>query len=121
MSSVLLQKHGGKLRLVAYFSSKLDAVAAGLPHSLNTVAAASIAVLASRGLVGYQKQNILVPHAVSSILLEQRTSHLTPARMLHYHNVLLSLPNVTITRYTVLNPMTNYPQKLMVSNTTVTT
>lgn len=31
MASVLLQKHGDKLRPVAHFSSKLDPVAAGLP------------------------------------------------------------------------------------------
>ncbi len=42
MSSVLLQTHGDRLRPVAYFSTKLDAVAA-----------AELAVLASREFVGY--------------------------------------------------------------------
>ncbi len=84
MSSVMLQKCGGKLRPVAHFTSKLDAVAAGLPHCLKSV-------------------------AVSSTLLEQRSSHPTPARMMHYHNVLLSLPNVTIIQSTVLNPATLLP------------
>ncbi len=53
MSSVLLQTHGDRLRPVAYFSTKLDAVAAGLPHCLRAVAAAELAVRASREFVGY--------------------------------------------------------------------
>ncbi len=51
MSSVLLQKHGGKLRLVAYFSSKLGTVAAGLPNCLKAVAAASLATSKSYGFL----------------------------------------------------------------------
>ncbi|KAL6464273.1 hypothetical protein MHYP_G00265900 [Metynnis hypsauchen] len=39
MLSVLLQKHGGRLRPVAYFSCKLDTVAAALPLCLRAVAA----------------------------------------------------------------------------------
>lgn len=65
--------------------------------------------IASRGQVGYQKPNPLFLHAVSSILLEQKTSHQPiPARMMHHH-VLLTLPNVTINHSTVLNPVTLLP------------
>lgn len=48
MDSVLSQEHGGEQRPVAYFSSKLDSVAQGLP----AVAAAEKAIIASRELVG---------------------------------------------------------------------
>lgn len=48
MSSVLLQTHGDRLRPVAYFSTKLEAVSAGLPRCLRAVAAAELAVMASR-------------------------------------------------------------------------
>ncbi len=48
MSSVLLQTHGDRLRPVAYFSTKLDAVAA-----------AELAVLASREFVGYSDLTLM--------------------------------------------------------------
>ncbi len=109
MSSVLLQTHGDRLRPVAYFSTKLDAVAAGLPHCLRAVAAAELAVLASREFVGYSDLTLMVPHAVSMILQEQRTSHLSTARWLRYHTILLDMPNVTSEKMHNLNPATLLP------------
>jgi len=84
---ILLQDNGGKLPPVAYFSSKLDPVAAGLPCCLCAVAAAPKAVLASRDIVGYSDLTLLVPHAATLILLEQKTSHLSTARWLRYNTV----------------------------------
>ncbi len=96
MTSVLLQNHGDRLRPVAYFSSKLDPVAAGLPHCLWAVAAAEQAVMASREFVCYFDLKLFVPHAVSIILQEQKTSHLLTARWLRYHTILLDMPNITV-------------------------
>ena len=42
----------------------------------------------SRDLVGYQHVTMLVPHAVSVLLLEQKTSQLSPARCLRDHMIL---------------------------------
>ncbi len=47
--------------------------------------------------------------AVSMILQEQRTSHLSTARWLRYHTILLDMPNVTLKRCTTLNPATLLP------------
>ncbi len=109
VTSVLMQHYGDRHRPVYYFSGKLDPVAAGLPKCLRAVAAAKKAVLASRDIVGYADITLLVPHAVSMILLEQRTSHLSTARWLRYHTILLEMLNITVKRCTVLNPATLFP------------
>ncbi|KAI3357198.1 hypothetical protein L3Q82_015656, partial [Scortum barcoo] len=60
--------------------SQLDPVAAGHPRCLRAVAAAEKALLASRDIVGYAHVTLLVPHAVSLILLEQKTVRMCPVR-----------------------------------------
>lgn len=77
--SFMTKDHGNNLRPVAYFSAKLKPVAAGFPRCLRSVAAAEKAVRASRNIVGYSTLTLLVPHAVSMILLEQKISHLSTA------------------------------------------
>lgn len=109
MTSLLLQLHGDKLRTVAYFSSKIDPVTAGLPRCLRAVAAAEKALVASRDIVGYAPLTLLVPHAVSTILLEKKTSHLSAARYLRYHTCLLNVPNVEVKRCNTLNPASLLP------------
>ncbi|KAF7650787.1 hypothetical protein LDENG_00120680 [Lucifuga dentata] len=108
MSYVLLQEHGGRLKPVAYFSAKLDPVAAGLSHCLRAVAAAEKAIMASRDFA-FSPLTLLVPHAVASLLTEQKSSHFTTVRWLKYHSTLLGLPNVIVKRCNILNPATLLP------------
>ena len=65
--------------------------------------------MASRDLVGYQNLTLLVSHSMSIILLEQKTAHLSAARWLVYHAMLLDVPNITVKRCTVPNPATLLP------------
>jgi len=52
---------------------------------------------------------LLVPHAVSMLLLEQNTCHLSAARWLRYNTCLLDMPNITVKCCNVLNPATLLP------------
>ncbi|XP_026105742.1 uncharacterized protein LOC113077643 [Carassius auratus] len=65
--------------------------------------------MASREFVGYSDLTLMVPHAVSMILQEQKTSHLSTARWLRYHTILLDIPNITVKRCTTLNAATLLP------------
>ena len=62
MTSVLLQTHGDKLRLVACFSVKLDPVAAGFPPCLHAVAAAEKAVYKIRVVLRSQVTTSISEH-----------------------------------------------------------
>ena len=107
-NAVLLQKHGDKLKPVAYYSQRLSAVVRGLPTCSRAVAAAASAVTASASLVAYRPLTVFVPHAVAAILLQAKMAHFTPASTLHYYNI-LNLPHVTLRRCDVLNPATLLP------------
>ena len=72
------------------------------------MAAAEKAVMTSRDIVAYSDVTLLVPHAVSMILLEQKTSHLPTARWLRYNTILLEMSNITV-KHPLLKPATLLP------------
>ena len=63
----------------------------------------------SRDLVGYQDVTMLVPHAVSVLLLEQKTSQLSPARCLRDHMILWGLHTIKVQQCNVLSAATLRP------------
>ena len=109
MTSVLTQKYGDKLKPVAFYSSKLNAVACALPHCVRAVVAASMAVTSSAEIVLFHPLVLRVPHAVSALLLQTKMTFLSPARHLSCMSLLLSQPHVQIERCTALNPATLIP------------
>lgn len=87
MTSVQLQDHGYRLRPVAYFSSKLNPVAAGMPKCSKAVAAEENAMMASQEVIGYADVTLRVSHAVSMILLKQKSLHLSTTHWIRYHRI----------------------------------
>ncbi|XP_030010479.1 uncharacterized protein LOC115433294 [Sphaeramia orbicularis] len=73
----LVEAYGDCLRPVAYFSAKLDSVAAGLPSCLRAVAACEKAVAASRHIVGYTTVLLDMPN-----ITVKRCTTLSPATLL---------------------------------------
>ncbi|XP_073437679.1 uncharacterized protein [Dendrobates tinctorius] len=106
---VLTQQHGGKHRPLGYYSAKLDTVAQGAPTCIRAVAACAILKEKVADLVLDNALEILVPHSVQELLLQARTKHLSMNRLTKYEVALLTPPNVTIKRCTVLNPATLLP------------
>ena len=71
---------------------------------LRSVAAATEAVLACADIVAMRPMTVHLLHSVFFLISQARTEQLTPARLLHWKNVLLTKPQVTLKLCTVLNP-----------------
>ncbi|KAJ1127125.1 hypothetical protein NDU88_005528 [Pleurodeles waltl] len=107
--SVLTQVHGGAHRPVAYFSATLDPAATALPGCLRAVAAVGQSFSQCRGVVMGYSLTVMVPHSIEILLTRTKTQYLTGASLTRYETSILSAPNVTLKRCTVLNPATLLP------------
>jgi hypothetical protein len=81
----------------------------GRVSCLRSVATAAESVLACSDIVAMSPLTIHVPHAVHAIITQARMAHLTPARLLGYQNILLTMSHVTLKRCTILNPANLLP------------
>lgn len=99
------KSRGDKLRPVAYFSPKLDPVAAALPCCLGAVAAVENDVFSSGDIVV-----ILTSHFLFLMLFHFsfliRKHHLWTGWWLKNVTLLLDLPTITVKHCSVLNPTT---------------
>ena len=69
---------------------------------LRSVVAATEAVLACSDIVAMSPLTVHVPHSVHAIIAQARMAHLTPARLLDYQNILLTMSHVTLKRCIIL-------------------
>ena len=116
MSSVLTRDHGGKQRPVAYYSKKFDSFVRWLLCCLRAVASAYEALLACADIVTMCPLTVHVPHIVQTLISQAKTVHRTPARPLHYQNVLLTMSHVTLKRCTVFVPAILYCRRRRMLN-----
>ncbi|CAD7691344.1 unnamed protein product [Nyctereutes procyonoides] len=107
---VLTQKLGPWKRPVAYFSKKLDSVAAGWPPCLRIIAAVAVLVKDSDKLTFGQPLTVVAPHAVETVIRQPPDRWLSNARVTHYQAMLLNSERIQFGTATSLNPATLLPE-----------
>ncbi|XP_014401619.1 PREDICTED: uncharacterized protein LOC102245440 [Myotis brandtii] len=108
---VLMQTLGPRKQPVAYLSKRLDPVASGWPNYLRAIAATTLLVKEASKLTFEQDLQVVVPHAVESLLRSPPERWLSNARITQYQVLLLNPPRVSFLKTAALNPATLLPDE----------
>ncbi|XP_041598557.1 uncharacterized protein LOC121484027 [Vulpes lagopus] len=95
---------------VAYFSKKLDSVAAGWPPCLRIIAAVAVLVKDSDKLTFGQPLTVVAPHTIETVIRQPPDRWLSNARVTHYQAMLLNSEWIRFETVTSLNPATLLPE-----------
>lgn len=106
---VLLQQLGPWKRPVAYFSKKLDSVAAGWSACLCIIAATVLLVKDAEKITLGQTLHITTPHAIEGVLKQPPDRWLSNTRLTHYQSLLLNPARFIYQAAATLNPATLLP------------
>ena len=102
VTSVLAQEHGGLLRAVGYYSTKLDTTALGFGPCLRAVQAVYLAIQLVNNLVLDQQLSIRCPHSVNALLAGRKVPCVSDSRWGNWQAVLES-PNISLQKASVSN------------------
>ncbi|GCC25756.1 hypothetical protein chiPu_0004167 [Chiloscyllium punctatum] len=91
-TAVLNQTHGDRKQPVAYFSTKLDLVAAGFLPCSQVLPAIHVLVSAASNITLRQLVGVLTTHSVVDLLTSRQSERLTQTRQNKYEAALLNKP-----------------------------
>ncbi|RXM94928.1 Retrovirus-related Pol polyprotein from transposon opus [Acipenser ruthenus] len=102
-NATLMQEHGGKMRPIAYYSTKQNMVSAGMPACMAAIDCAAWAVAQTEPLNMGGSLIVHTPHTIISLLNSGQLKHVTDAQRAKWETYLLP-QLVQVVHDTGINP-----------------